>query len=352
MGCDLGDLTEPKEITFEQLARRHIAVDAYNTLYQFLSSIRQSDGTPLMDSKGRQTGHLAGLFYRSLKWLDAGIKPAFVFDGKPPQLKRKTLDERRKRKEEAQKKMQTALKEGDEEAAKRYAQQTSKLTPEMAEQAKTLLGCLGIPCIQAPSEGEAEAADLVRRNLAYASASQDFDSLLFGASRLVRNLSTTGRRKVPRQNRYIQVEPQMVELEQVLKSNGLNRYQLIWIALLSGTDFNKGVYGIGPKKALKLVHNAKSFEDAISRLPDSAKNKKTEDGEIGGLESWNEIEEFFLKPPVLGLSSIPQAEANEQKAISFLVDEFDFSQERVERTLSTHFKTQKESGGQTTLGGW
>ncbi|MFH0927453.1 MAG: flap endonuclease-1 [Candidatus Micrarchaeota archaeon] len=351
MGCDLADLTEPKEITFEQLANRTVAVDAYNTLYQFLSSIRQSDGTPLMDSKGRQTGHLSGLFYRSLKWIDSGIKPVFVFDGKPPELKRKTLDERKRRKEEAQKKMQKALEAGDEESAKKYAQQTSKLTREMAENAKTLLKYLGIPYLQAPSEGEAEAADLVIRGLAYASASQDYDSLLFGATRLVRNLSTTGRRKVPRQNRYIQVEPQMVELAQVLKTSGLNNYQLIWIAILSGTDFNSGVYGIGPKKALKLVHNAKSFEQAISRLPESAKAKMNE-GEIEGLESWQQIEEFFLKPPVSACSQIPKFEPDEQKAISFLVDEFDFSQDRIERTISSHFKKQKETGGQTTLGSW
>ena len=352
MGCDLRDLTEPKTINFEQLSNRVLAVDAYNTLYQFLSSIRQPDGTPLMDTKGRLTGHLSGLFYRTLKWVDVGIKPVFIFDGKPPELKKGTLEQRRKRKEQAQKKMQIALEQGDEQAAKRYAQQTSKLTPQMAEQAKELLTHLGIPYIQAPSEGEAEAADLVQRNLAYAAASQDYDSLLFGASRLLRNLSTTGRRKVPRQNRYIQIEPQIISLDKTLNSNNLNRYQLIWLALLSGTDFNKGVHGIGPKKSLKLINNAKSFEQVIERLPQSAKDKKTQDGQIEGLENWEEIEQFFLKPPVSSVSQIPKTEPSEQKALSFLVDEFDFSPNRVERTLQAHFKKQKETGGQTRLGDW
>lgn len=352
MGCDLADLVQPKTISLEQLSNKVLAVDAYNTLYQFLSSIRQADGTPLMDTKGRMTGHLSGLFYRSLKWVDAGIKPVFVFDGKPPKLKERTLQERRERKEQAEKKMQKALDEGNEEAAKRYAQQTSKLTPEMAQQAKELLTYLGIPYIQAPSEGEAEAADLAQRTLVYAAASQDFDSLLFGAPLLVRNISTTGRRKVPRQNRYIQIEPQLIDLNQVLNSNSLNKYQLIWLAMLSGTDFNSGVHGIGPKKSLKLINNAKSFEQVIERLPQSAKDNKTGDGEIVGLENWQSIEEFFLKPPVSSISSIPKSQPDEQKALSFLTEEFDFSLDRVERTLQSHFKRQKESGGQTTLGEW
>jgi len=352
MGCDLGGLTEPQTITFEQLSNRILAVDAYNTLYQFLSSIRQADGTPLMDTKGRMTAHLAGLFYRSLKWSDAQIHPVFVFDGKPPKLKENTLAQRRERKERALVKMQKALAEGDERAAKSYAQQTSKLTVEMAEQAKQLLTYLGIPFIQAPSEGEAEAADLAKRNIAYACASQDYDSLLFGAPRLVRNLSTTGKRKVPRKSQYITIEPQFIDLQGVFKSTGLNEYQLIWLAILSGTDFNSGVYGIGPKKALKLVSNAKSFDEVIERLPESSKQKKSEDGQIEGIESWQEIEEFFVKPPVSSISSIPKATADEQKAIEFLVEEFDFSKDRVERTISEHFKKKKETGGQTTLGNW
>ncbi|MFH1306961.1 MAG: flap endonuclease-1 [Candidatus Micrarchaeota archaeon] len=352
MGCDLGDLTEPKTVSFDDLSNKILAVDAYNTLYQFLSSIRQADGTPLMDTKGRLTGHLTGLFYRSIKWLEAGIKPVFVFDGKPPELKSDTLNKRRERKKEAKKKMEKALDEGDEEAARRYAQQTSKLTPEMASHAKSLLDALGIPHIQAPSEGEAEAADLVKRNIAWAAASQDFDSLLFGSPRLLRNLSTTGRRKMPRKNEYIQIHPELIELSSLLSTQKLNQKQLIWLGILSGTDFNKGIYGIGPKKALKLVNKAKSFKEIISNLPESAREKKTEEGEIEGIENWEEIEKFFLFPPTTKTTKLEFSPPDEKKTISLLVDEFDFSHERVERTLSSLIKKQKEECGQTKLGDW
>lgn len=352
MGCDLSGLSVSKPIVFDDLSGRVLAVDGYNTLYQFLSSIRQADGTPLMDSKGRMTGHLTGLFYRSIKWLEAGIKPVFVFDGKPPELKSKTLQERKERKEEAKIKMDKALEEGRIEDAKIYAQQTSRLTREMVGQACALLDALGIPHIQAPSEGEAEAADLVNKGAAWAVASQDFDSLLFGSPLLVRNLSTTGRRKIPRKNEYIDIQPELIELEPTLKASNINRYQLIWIAMLSGTDFNGGVYGIGPKKALKLVSGAKTFEDAIARLPENAKSKKSEEGEISGLENWKKIEDFFLNPPVSGSTEIKFGIPNPQKVASILCDEFDFSHERVERTLTAFAKQQKESGGQMTLGKW
>ncbi|MFA5108119.1 MAG: flap endonuclease-1 [Candidatus Micrarchaeia archaeon] len=352
MGCNLADLTNPKQVSFSDLSSKVIAVDAYNTLYQFLSSIRQADGTPLMDTKGRPTGHLTGLFYRSIKWLEAGIKPVFVFDGKPPELKAKTLQERKKRKEEAQEKMQQALDEGDIESAKRYAQATSKLTPEMAQSAKNLLDALGIAHIQAPSEGEAEASDLVKRGVAWAVASQDFDSLLFGTPQLLRNLSTTGRRKVPRKNEYMQIEPELITLQEVYSANNVNNFQLIWLAILSGTDFNSGVFGIGPKKALKIVSGAKSFDDVIARLPESARAKKDENNEIIGLESWQKIEEFFLKPPVSGTTKISHSIPDEKKVAAILCDEYDFSHERVERTLGAYLKAQKENGGQTKLGDW
>ncbi len=363
MGVDLGDLTTPRPLAWSELSGRILAVDAYNTLYQFLTSVRQADGTSLMDSKGRVTGHLTGLFYRSVKWLENGVRPVFVFDGKPPELKAKTLAERRERKAEAQAKMAVALTEGRTEDARLYAQQTSKLTPEMAAQARALLDAMGLPWVQAPSEGEAEAADLVNRGLAWAAASQDYDSLLFGSPRLVRNLSTTGRRKLPRKDEYIQIEPELLELESVLASASLNRYQLIWIGMLVGTDFNEGVRGIGPKKALKLVAGAHSFKDVISRLPPSLRGA-AEEGPAppsapsvsseppDGLENWEAVEEFFLKPPVTATTSIQFGKPSTDAVVKLLCGQFDFSQERVTRTLDALVKQQKEVGSQKRLGDW
>jgi flap endonuclease-1 len=352
LGVDLKEFSDPKPISWSQLNNKVLAIDSYNTLYQFLSSIRQADGTPLMDTQGRLTGHLTGLFYRTIKWLEVGIRPVFVFDGTPPDLKRKTLDERRLRKEEAEKKRLAAVDLGDDELAKRYAQQTSKLTSDMAEQAKMLLKALGIPTIQAHSEGEAEAADLVKRQLCWASCSQDFDSLLFGCPALVRNLSTSGRRKVPRKNEWMDIEPEIINLKPILERLKIDRKQLIWMALLIGTDFNKGVYKVGPKKALKLIKENKTFEQIMGNLPDSAKEKKTADGEIMGLESWQQIESFFLNPPTTKIEMINHGCIDEVKTIELLCEEYDFSKDRVERTLSAYLKKKKETGGQTTLGEW
>jgi len=202
LGVDLKDLI-PEDIIIQirdlrVLRGRVVAIDAYNALYQFLAAIRQPDGTPLLDSQGRITSHLSGLFYRTINLVENGIKPVYVFDGKPPELKAKEIERRRAIKEEAVKKYEEAVRTGDLEAARRYAAIASKLTDSMVEDAKKLLDAMGIPWVQAPAEGEAQAAYMARVGDAYASASQDYDSLLFGSPRLIRNLTISGKRKLPR----------------------------------------------------------------------------------------------------------------------------------------------------------
>jgi len=375
MGVHLGELAKGRSLQWSELSGKIVAVDAYNTLYQFLSSIRGADGALLTDTKGRVTSHLTGLFYRSTKWLENGVKPVFVFDGKPPELKAHTLAERRERKIVAEENRTTALQEGRTEDARMYSQATSKLTPEMAEQAKQLLTALGIPVVQAPSEGEAQASELVRRGQAWAAASQDFDSLLFGCPRLVRNLSTSGRRKLPRRNDYIDVEPELLELEPILSSSHLSREQLIWMAMLIGTDFNPGVMGVGPKRAFKLVDGSKSFKEVLARLaatqkkPTVAALPKDNPDEANldvqtltalsasnsipaGLERWEEIEKFFLHPPVIENPVITFGKPDIVAVKALLCAQFDFSTDRVDRTLGGLIEKQKERGAQKTLGDW
>jgi len=188
MGVDIGDLFRWEKISFDDLRDRIIAIDAHNVLYQFLSSIRRRDGTPLKDSKGQITSHLSGLFHRTANMVEAKIRPVYVFDGKPHPLKAKTLEERRKRKEQAEKEWKEALEAGDIEKARSKAQQTSRLTDEMIDQSKELLEALGIPFIQAPGEGEAQASIMVKKGDAFAVGSQDYDCLLIGSPVLVRNL--------------------------------------------------------------------------------------------------------------------------------------------------------------------
>lgn len=240
MGVPIGDLVPRKEIDLENLYGKKIAIDALNAIYQFLSTIRQRDGTPLMDSKGRITSHLSGLFYRTINLMEAGIKPAYVFDGKPPEFKRKELEKRREAREEAELKWKEALAKGNLEEARKYAQRATKVNEMLIEDAKKLLQLMGIPIIQAPSEGEAQAAYMASKGDVYASASQDYDSLLFGAPRLIRNLTITGKRKMPGKDVYVEIKPELVVLDEVLKELKITREKLIELAILVGTDYNPG----------------------------------------------------------------------------------------------------------------
>ena len=197
MGVNLSGIVPVENLSLEDLSGKAVAIDAYNAIYQFLSTIRGPDGTPLKDASGRVTSHLAGLLYRNVNLLEAGIKPIYVFDGVPHELKSQTLAERSERRSKAQQEWEEAITEGDIERARCKATQSSRMTNEIAESSRILLTYLGIPIVQAPEEGEAQAAYMASTGQVWAASSQDFDSLLFGAPRLVRNLNITGRRKMP-----------------------------------------------------------------------------------------------------------------------------------------------------------
>ena len=215
MGVQFGALVPKKEVTFADLKGKIVAVDAYNTIYQFITTIRQIDGTPLMDSKGRMTSHLSGLFYRFNNLVSQGIKPVFVFDGKSPDLKHGELVKREKRKEEAMKKYEYAKKMEKLEDMAKFAKQTTKLTKDMVVESKQLLKAMGLPFIQAPSEGEAQASFITKQGDAYATASQDFDSLLFGSPILLQNLTLARKRKLAMG--YTEIKPVIIEVKKVLK---------------------------------------------------------------------------------------------------------------------------------------
>jgi len=344
MGVDLGDLAVGKSVPLEQLSGKKFAVDAFNNIYQFLSSIRQPDGTPLMDSKGRVTSHLTGLFYRNTNLLERGIKPIYVFDGKPPEFKRRTVAERSAIKEEATDRWKAALASGNMEDARKFASATSRFTAEMIEESKQLLSAMGIPVIQAPSEGEAQASQIVAEREAYAVASQDFDCLLFGAPLLLRNLNITGKRKVPRKNITIDIEPELISLPDVLSNNDLNRSQLIWMGILSGTDFNSGIKGIGPKKALKIAWACKDINQVVEYCRNQLKYEFEEDPA--------EVEKFFLHPPVEHGIKPKFGTVSKEKIIKLLCDEHDFSSERVGKTVDALSKKMNEKGEQTGLSQW
>jgi len=334
VGVNLKELipdSAKKTLELVELKGKVVSIDGYNALYQFLTAIRQPDGTPLKDSKGRITSHLSGLFYRTINLMEHGIKPVYVFDGKPPELKAIEIARRKKVKEEAVKKYEEALVKGDLEAAKRYAQMASKLTEDMVETAKKLLTAMGIPWVQAPAEGEAQAAYMAARGDVWAAGSQDYDSLLFGAPKLVRNLTITGRRKLPRKDVYIEIKPELIYLDKLLSSLGISREQLIDIAILLGTDYNpEGVKGVGSKTALKYIKTYGSLEKVLKVIK--------ADFPVDPLK----IKEYFLKPPVTDNYSIEWKEPNRDEVVKILVYEHDFSETRVNNALNRLEKAYRE----------
>ena len=263
MGVDIGDLFRKETIALDDLRDRIVVIDAYNVLHQFLASIRQRDGAPLKDSKGEVTSHLSGLIQRTANLVEAKIRPVYSFDGTPHPMKAKTLEERKQRKIQAEKDYIAAIEAGDLATARSKAQQTGRLTDEMVDQTKELLQALGIPYVQAPSEGEAQACYMVRKGDAHAVASQDYDCLLVGSPVLVRNLTSSGRRKLPGKEAYAKVSIKQIRLEPNLKNLEITHSQLVDMAIMIGTDFNDGIHGIGPKKSLKLIKEHGNIEKAL-----------------------------------------------------------------------------------------
>ncbi len=340
MGVNLKELVTKKPITFEDLKGKVLAIDAYNILYQFLSTIRTPDGRLLTDSKGRVTSHLIGLFSRTANFLRQGLKPVFVFDGKMPALKYHEIEKRTAIKEEAAKLYEQAVREEDVEAMQKYGARTSRLTREMAEEAKTVLQLMGVPVVQAPSEGEAQASFIVRQGDAWAVVSQDYDSLLYGADRLIQNLSIAGKRKKKGVLGTITVQPEMMEFKQVLKELTINHDQLIALAMLVGTDYHPGgVKGIGQKKALALVKDHKKPEKIFEAA------KWSEHCDV----DWKEIFELFKKMPVTKEYKLTFKAPDKDAIKEFLIDERDFGKERVEKTLeelhAQHGKRQQKGLG-------
>ena len=334
MGVNLGELIPSRSVELEHLTGRTIAVDAYNTLYQFLSIIRQPDGTPLMDSHGRVTSHLAGLLYRTSNLVALGIKPVFVFDGVPPEQKAETIAARVEHRRKAKEKWDEALECGKVEEARTYAQQATRLTKEMVSQAVELLGTLGIPVVQAPQEGESQAAFMCARGDAWAAGSQDFDALLFGSPRLLRNMTVTGRRKLPRKNIYVMVKPELIEMAEA----ELSREDLVEIALMMGTDFNEGVKGIGPKKALAALKQGKTADEVHH--------------EAGVDMDLTAARDIFMHPETTEDYSLEWREPDGAATEKLLVDMHGFSSERVKSSLAKMRDALSVKGSQSRLDQW
>ena len=325
MGVVLTPIVSPQPITLAELRDRTLAVDGNGELYQFLALIRLPDGTPLKDAKGRITSHLSGLFFRTTKLLaDYSPKLAFVFDGKPPVLKSAEIDRRRAVKAEFDRAHAAAVESGDLAAAYKKATMTSRLTRDMVDEAKELLRLLGLPAIQAPSEGEAQAAHMARAGRVWTAVSKDYDTLLFGAPRLLRFLTIGGREFLPSKGTFRALEPEMIDLDAQLATWSIDRDGLIDLALLVGTDFNSGVHGIGPKKALALVQR----HQRIEAMPAEIRNA------VGDVDA---IRELYLHPDVTDDYALDYREADQDGVIRFLCEEHQFSRDRLTAALARAF---------------
>lgn len=341
MGVKLSDLIPAKEIEFDDLSGRIVVVDGNLNLYQFLSSIRQKDGTLLTDSHGSVTSHLVGLFTRSARLMRYGIKLSYVFDGKAPELKKKEQLRRRGIKEEAEIRYKEAEKAGDIREMKKYAARTTRLTSEMVDEAKELIGAMGMPVVQAPSEGEAQAAHIVKKGDAYAVASQDADSFMFGATRVIKNLTISSKKKKPGQLAYREARPELIELSELLNSLGIDQNQLIALGMLVGTDYNPGgIKGVGPKNALKLV---KKYNQDLDMLFEEVKWKEYFDFK------WTDVFYLIKKIPVSDDYSLKWKDVDVAKIKEILVEKHEFSEERVESSLGKLIK-EKEEKAQKGLG--
>jgi len=338
MGLAIAELLKPKKISIEDLKNKTLAVDTYNLLYQFLSSIRQRDGSLLTDSKGRVTSHLTGLFNRITRLMSYNMKFIFCFDGEVPKLKAEERERRKELKIEAQKKYEEAAKEEDLKEMKKYAARTSRLTPEMIEDAKELIKALGQCIVQAPYEGEAQASHIVKTGDADYVLSQDADCFMFQAPRLVKNLTISGKRKKPGAYAYEEVQPEIISLKDVLKELGITQDQLIILGILVGTDYNVGgIKGVGPKKALPLVKKYKKDYDALF------KDVKWDDYFDF---SWREVFDLIKNMKVTDKYELKWEDINKEKVIKVLVEEHDFSRGRVEKSLERLEKsTDKKQKG-------
>lgn len=326
MGVKLKDIVEPKTISFKDLEGRVVSIDAFNTLYQFLSTIRQRDGRPLSDENGNITSHLSGILYRNSSMIEKDIKPIYIFDGQAPELKSETQAKRREVREESERIFKQALKEGDTEKARKFAMRSSKLSPEIIESSKKLLTLMGIPYVEAKGEGEAQAAYLVSKGDAYAVASQDYDCLMFGAKRVVRNLAVSSNLG----------NLEYYELKSVLSQLKVTREELIDMGILIGTDFCEGLKGVGAKTALKLAHNGQ-LKEKLAEL----QKQSTHD--------LDEVREIFLNHNVNTDYKIKWEKPNPDKIIEFLCYEHGFSVDRVTKASD---KLKNLSSSQGSLDAW
>ena len=322
MGVMLTPILKREQTSLKALRATSFAIDASIEIHQFLTLIRKRDGSLFTDSQGRVTSHLIGLFTRTSRLIaDFEIKPVFVFDGKPNPLKRRTIEMRREARKKAEVEYVEAVSKKDYSKAWSKAVMTGRVTGSALDDSKHLLTLMGIPWLEALEDAEAQASYMAARGDVWAVGSKDYDCLLYGAPILARYLTLTGREWLPAQKRSRPLIPELIKLSENLALLRISREQLVDLAILVGTDFNEGVKGVGPKRALGLVREYGSIE----QMPEEIRSKLTEDLNI--------VRQVFLKPRVLEKYVLKRSPPDREGLVRFLSEERDFNKERVERLI-------------------
>ncbi|KAI7880589.1 FEN-1 nuclease [Lichtheimia hyalospora FSU 10163] len=308
---------------------RKVAIDASMSIYQFMIAVRQQDGQMLMNEQGETTSHLMGMFYRTVRMVDNGIKPVYVFDGKPPTMKSGELAKRKARKEEAQANLDEANEVGTSEEVARYTKRTVRVTQEHNDECKRLLKLMGIPYVEAPCEAEAQCAALAKANLVFAAASEDMDTLTFGSPRLLRHLTFSEQRKMPIDE---------VHLDKALEGLGLSHEEFIDLCIMLGCDYVDSIKGVGPARAYSLIKEHKTIDEALKHLPEKLRDNVPQDWK------YDEARELFRVPDVLPSTDnvqlkweLPDVEA----IVDFMVKEKGFSEDRIRKSCEKLTKNVK-----------
>lgn len=283
-------------------------------LYQFLIAVRY-EGMQLTSVDGETTSHLMGTFYRTIKLVEKGIKPVYVFDGKPPDMKSGELVKRAERREEAQKSLDKATEAGDQADMDKFNRRLVKVTKEHNNEAKELLKLMGVPYIEAASEAEAQCAEMVKSGKVYGVATEDMDALTFGSNILLRHMTISEARKIPVQE---------IHYEKVLKGLELNQDEFIDLCILMGCDYCDTIRGIGPKRAFELITKYRCIEEILKNIDT---NKYTVP------ENWKYemARGLFKKPEVLDASTMDLKwnTPDEEGIVKFLCGDRQFNEERI-----------------------
>ncbi|KAH8275494.1 hypothetical protein KR026_008856 [Drosophila bipectinata] len=322
-----------RESEIKNFFGRKVAIDASMCLYQFLIAVR-SEGAQLATVNGDPTSHLMGMFYRTIRLLDNGIKPVYVFDGKPPDLKSGELAKRAERREEAEKALKAATEAGDDAEIEKFNRRLVRVTKEHAREAKELLKLMGVPYVEAPCEAEAQCAALVKAGKVYATATEDMDALTFGSTKLLRYLTYSEARKMPVKE---------FSYEKLLEGLGVNNREFIDLCILLGCDYCESIKGIGPKRAIELINNYRDIETILDNL-DTSKYTVP--------ENWNYkiARELFIEPEVANAESIELkwTEPDEEGLVKFLCGDRQFNEDRV-RSGAKKLLKSKQSQTQVRL---